>query len=81
MTMMMIVRKRKRGSGRNHEEQGDIKSAFISKFTDLERLNKGPQKDSDGVALPGGGEGWIILTIGWRIEDGHSHGPWSFKDI
>ena len=48
---MMMVRKR-RGSGRNHEEQGDIKSAFISKFTDLERLNEGPQKDSDGVALP-----------------------------
>ena len=62
------------GSGGNHEEQGDIKSAFISKFSDLERLNKGPQKDSDGVALPGGGEGWIMLTIGWTVENGHSHG-------
>ena len=57
------------------------KSTFLSKFTDLERLNEGPQKDSDSVALPGGGEGWIMLTIGWRIEDGHSHGTWSFKDI
>ena len=80
MMMMMVMRKRKRGSDRNHEEQGD-RICFLSKFTDLERLNEGPQKDSDGVALPGGGEGWIMLTIGWRIEDGHSHGTWSSKDI